>query len=512
MNETGNRSWRRAAVAIVLLLGSAYLAGIALLRWGGAGGAGRAEEDAGLARQVHDLCAACHAYPPPDSFPRSAWEKEVEQGYAFAAELRPDLHRPPERAVVEYYRSRAPEALETPAPAASSRPPVEFRQAGDGQGPKPHAVSNVNLVRLFDARRPEILACDMRANAVKLLRPYRPESGWEVLAAVPHPARTEVADLDGDGVKDVLVACLGSFSPSDELRGRVVWLRGNSSGGFAPPVTLLEGVGRVADVRAADFDGDGKLDLVVGVFGWRRTGSIVLLENRTTDRARPVFAPRQVDPRHGAVHVPVADLNGDGRPDFVALISQEHETVVAFVNEGGFRFRRETIFAAPHPAFGSSGIELTDLDGDNDLDVLYTAGDSLDNTGLIRPEHGVYLLENRGGFPYADRKLAALPGAHRAVPADFDGDGDLDVVAVSLLPREFFASQKDHDAVLFLEQVAPGRFERHSLKRGGCDHATVAAGDLSGEGRIDFVTGNFTFFGKMDDSVTVWRNRGRRPD
>jgi hypothetical protein len=69
-----------------------------------------------------------------------------------------------------------------------------------------------------------------------------------------------------------------------------------------------------------------------------------------------------------------------------------------------------------------------------------------------------------------------------------------------------------HDAVLFLEQVAPERFERHSLKRGGCDHATVAAGDLSGEGRIDFVTGNFSFFGKMDDSVTVWRNQGKRPN
>jgi hypothetical protein len=209
--------------------------------------------------------------------------------------------------------------------------------------------------------------------------------------------------------------------------------------------------------------------------------------------------------------VPVADLNNDGRPDFVALISQEHETVVAFINEGGFRFRMETIFSAPHPAYGSSGIEVVNMDGDGDLDVLYTAGDSLDNTTLIRPEHGVYYLENRGGYPFVDRKLAALPGAHRAVPADFDGDGDLDIVAVSFLPRDFFAGQKDHDSVLFLEQVAPGRFERHALKRGDCVHATVAAGDLSGEGRIDFVTGNFTFFEKVEDSVTVWRNRGKRP-
>src|SRR5262249_49760825 len=35
------------------------------------------------AQQVHQFCGACHAYPPPDSFPRFAWRKEVEQGYKF---------------------------------------------------------------------------------------------------------------------------------------------------------------------------------------------------------------------------------------------------------------------------------------------------------------------------------------------------------------------------------------------------------------------------------------------
>ena len=36
-----------------------------------------------ISEQVHQFCAACHAYPPPDSFPRSAWKEEVERGYAF---------------------------------------------------------------------------------------------------------------------------------------------------------------------------------------------------------------------------------------------------------------------------------------------------------------------------------------------------------------------------------------------------------------------------------------------
>src|SRR5262249_40869855 len=149
-----------------------------------------------------------------------------------------------------------------------------------------------NLVRLFDPRRLEVLACDMRANVVKLLKPYESTSRWQVLASLPHPVHTQVVDLDGDGIQDILVACLGEFLPTDRRCGKVVWLRGDKTGRFTP-ITLLEGVGRVADVRAADFNGDGKLDLVVAVFGWRRVGSVVVLENRTTDWSRPEFVPHE---------------------------------------------------------------------------------------------------------------------------------------------------------------------------------------------------------------------------
>src|SRR5438094_942272 len=54
-------------------------------------------------------------------------------------------------------------------------------------------------------------------------------------------------------------------------------------------ITLLEDVGRVADVQAADFRGVGKLDLVVAEFGWLRTGKVIYLENQTTDWSHPRF-------------------------------------------------------------------------------------------------------------------------------------------------------------------------------------------------------------------------------
>lgn len=465
------------------------------------------------AEQVRSLCGACHAYPPPDTFPRSAWRKEVKQGYDFlrdsALASRPG--HPALESVVRYYEARAP--LELPLPRCESAPgqaPARFdrrgfRPAGGGGFP---AVSNVSLVRLFDKKRLDVLCCDMRSGEVSVLRPYQAEPSWRVLAKLPFPAHAEVVDLDGDGHLDVVVACLGCFYPSDSRVGSVVWLRGSAGGAFTA-VPLLEGVGRVADVQAADFNGDGKLDLVVAAFGWRKCGEVLYLENRTQDWSRPLFVPHVVDGRHGAVHVPVCDLDGDGRPDFVALLSQEHEAVVAFLNEGGGRFRRETVYAAPHPAFGSSGIQLVDLDGDGRLDVLYTNGDSMDSHHL-KPYHGVRWLQNRGAFPFADRPLAAMAGVERAVAADLDGDGLLDVVAVSWLPGHSFPDREKLglDSVVLLRQVAPGRFDRYSLERGSCDHPTCAVGDLYGDGRAHLVTGNHYFYDPPPkaDAVTIWRN------
>jgi hypothetical protein len=461
-------------------------------------------------KQVHEFCGACHLFPPPDTFPRSAWKKEVERGYGFFEQSGRALQAPPIEAAVRYFEDRAP--LELPA-LKFDKPdhpyPVSFALTHYPGPPTtaPPAISNVNLVHLFDERRLDVLACDMRGGVVMALKPYALAPAWQVLARVSNPAHTEVVDLDGDGVKDVLVANLGSFSPTDRRCGSVVWLRGTREGGFIP-CTLLEGVGRVADVQAADFRGVGKLDLIVAVFGWQNTGEILYLENQTTDWSKPRFVPHVLDERHGTIHVPVADLNGDGRPDFVALISQEHETIVAFLNEGGGRFRKQTLYTASHPGYGSSGIQLVDLDGDGDLDILYTNGDVLDEPYLLKPYHGIQWLENKGDLRFEHHPIAPMYGVHRAVAADLRGTGKKDIVAVSFLPLAGFPERKEKkvDAVIVLEQTAPRQWMRHSLETVTCDHVTCAAGNLFGTGRMDLVIGNFDL--DLAEPVTFWKNLG----
>src|SRR5207248_3611671 len=68
------------------------------------------------AEQVREFCAVCHAYPPPSSFPRPLWRKEVRLAYDFFRESPLRGTFPSLESVVRYYERNAPEKLDSLPP------------------------------------------------------------------------------------------------------------------------------------------------------------------------------------------------------------------------------------------------------------------------------------------------------------------------------------------------------------------------------------------------------------
>jgi len=460
------------------------------------------------------LCATCHRLPPPDILPRAAWKDEIER----MARIRDNREVPPGQlappidfapdmeAALRHYRARAPEALAAPDawPPIAARPAFERRALTPAGAPPAPAVANVELLDVDGDRRAELVVCDMREGMVWLARPYHVTGGMSLVARLAHPDHAAAVDLDRDGTRDLLIADLGEFLPADHDKGGFSWMRGQPAGGFSR--FGIGGLPRVADVEAADMDGDGDLDLLIAAFGYRKTGQVLVLENRTTNWASPAFAPHAIDPRPGAIHVVPVDLNHDGRMDIVAVLAQEHEQVLAYLNTGSFTFTPQVIYAAPHPNWGSSGIEVVDLDADGDLDVLLAHGDTFDDS-LLKPYHGIQWLENRGTYPFTEHTLAHMPGAHRARAIDLDGDGDLDVVASAFVADGGGAAAASLPSVVWLEQVRKGVFERRTLETGALHHPTLAVGDVNGDGKADIILGNMATAGAVEAWVEVWVQR-----
>jgi hypothetical protein len=123
-------------------------------------------------------------------------------------------------------------------------------------------------------------------------------------------------DLDGDGQRDVL---------SGSWPGEIYWFRGKAEGGFATSDTLKRhgtnlNVGRASALAAADWDVDGDIDLLIGTIdGW-----VTLLENQGT-KTKYVFTKSeklkaggtQLKVAGGDAGPCVADWDGDGKLDLV---------------------------------------------------------------------------------------------------------------------------------------------------------------------------------------------------
>lgn len=382
--------------------------------------------------------------------------------------------------------------------------PVHFLKATPIGRPvgEPPRIAFVTFCDLDRDGRMDVLYCDDLANRVGWIRQqadgtFRENDSMPEVAA---PAHVRACDFDGDGDLDLLVASMGMLFPNNDKIGSVIILENDGHEHFTKHV-VLEHTARVTDVRGADFDGDGDTDLVAGQFGYD-DGEIRWLENVGKGRFKSHILLRL----SGTIHTPVADMDGDGDPDIVALVSQEWEEVYLFENDGKGHFKNHLIYGSTNEDFGSSGIDLVDLDQDGDLDVLYTNGDAFDYIPpRPRPWHGLQWLENKGNYRFEFHRIGDFAGASVARAADFDHDGDLDIVVCSAYN---YWNRADAYSLVWFQNMGNMRFVRRNLARSPTHLIALDAGDVDGDGWIDVVTGGMHVYPPYDrlGRITLWRN------
>ena len=393
--------------------------------------------------------------------------------------------------VVDWYQSRAPERLPIAYTLTRRRPgPLRFSKRlvhlGPESGPAVATVQRLDAGLVPDADL--VLAAPNMANGSIHL--FVPPRGAHRVGAAEHPARVASGDLDGDGLADLVISDLGNPLPTEDIVGRVLVAINDGDGSFSLE-TVLDGVGRVADARPVDLDGDGDLDIAVAVFGWRRRGGIYILHNQTRASGPLDFRVEKISHRAGAVSVvPVEALGVGPGPGFAVAFAQHYELVSLFYETGG-RYEEHVVYRGPHPDWGTSNLTAADLDGDADVDFLLAHGDTLDAGIPFKFYQGVEWLENRGNAQFIAHRVGTLYGAHSAEAVDLDGDGDLDVVACGFLPQvnlSASAEQMRLDSLVWFERT-DGDWIPWSIELNHPHHTGLTVVDFNGDGRPDIVAG-----------------------
>lgn len=366
-------------------------------------------------------------------------------------------------------------------------------------------MTNVQILDVDGDGRNDVLACDASRNRVSMFSRNAGGDGWTetiLVDNVPAPAHATAVDLDRDGDLDLIVSVLGSIFPDDTVIGRVE-LYEKTDDGYVRHV-LLEDIRRVADVQAADFDGDGDLDLAVAVFGYSR-GEVLWMENHGDWQ----FQSHQLLNAPGTIHVPIADYDGDGDPDIMAIVTQDEEELWGFENLGGGRFEPRRLWLTDNFDLGSAGLVAADLDSDGDMDLILPAGDNLEDTHAYpQPYHGCYWFENLGGWKFEQHRISDLGGCYAADVGDLDGDGDLDVVLVSM-SNDWY--DRRTASVIWLENDGKQNFRPWQIASDPIHLVTVAVGDLNADGCADVVAGGLNFRQPYEriGRVHAWLNKGQ---
>jgi hypothetical protein len=372
---------------------------------------------------------------------------------------------------------------------------------------EPPLISNIIVSDLDHNGLPDVIVCDCRSNSVSWIRQFPAGVFTETVLAstLVAPAHLQVIDFDRDGDNDIMVAVLGLLFPSNDKIGSVVILENDGKSHFTKHV-IVDKTARVSDVRAGDLDGDGDMDLAVGQFGYD-DGETRWIENLGNWE----FKSHNLQHLSGPINVEIVDIDKDGDLDIISLVSQEWEEIYAYMNDGKGNFLPKLLFGSSNEDFGSSGIYMCDLDQDGDDDILYTNGDAFDYIPPQgRPWHGVQWLENKGNLNFEFHRICTFTGAYNARPLDIDGDGDLDMVAVSAFN---LWEKQESQSFIWLENNGKQQFIRHDITNDPTHLITLELGDFNNDGLMDMVSGGMHAYPPYDrmSRIVLWQNKGQLP-
>ena len=206
--------------------------------------------------------------------------------------------------------------------------------------------------------------------------------------------------------------------------------------------------------------------------------------------------PRHIPVGKEPVHVEVADVNSDGKPDVLVANSQDG-TITVLLNDGhgGLKPASGSLFAAgPQP----NDIAIADFNHDGHLDLAIA--------NHTVPQFTVLLGDGKGSFhpaPGSPFTITTRPHSHGIVAADFNGDGNIDVAIESWAD----------DKVTVVLGDGKGNFATPGTQYavGRRPYERLRAADMDGDGHPDIVTTNFdgaNITALLSDFSNAGRDRG----
>ncbi len=379
--------------------------------------------------------------------------------------------------IVAYCRKMAPAAL----PAAKHPDTLLNDWAGFAlKTPKP--LSNEMSFTTLVAVNPNNHKIYTSDEKTKKLSEWTTDLKGREIADLPSSAVNAAFSKDTNGANLGVFSCIGELMPMDFPNGKVLQLNLDTKTDKKQQIIASELTRPVQSIEG-DFNHDGLKDWLVAGEG-NKSGHVYLLKQNQDH----TYAETKVVDQAGAVQMVTGDFNKDGWLDFMVLYGSSNEGLWMYLNDHKGSFTSKALLKFP-PVYGSTSFQLSDFDHDGLPDLIYSCGYNYRDSRILKPYHGLYIFKNLGNWKFKQTWFYPINGCTKAIAADFDGDGDLDIATSA-----FFADLKGRPAegCIYFEQDKPLHFVPHALpvnKYGRWMGMEVA--DYNQDGKPDILLGNF---------------------